>query len=50
MELVLIVNWVEHNWDFEVIREIKPKRNYSVFIVSDWPYTPWPREGDNLLW
>ncbi len=22
----------------------------SVLILRDWPYTPWPREGGNLLW
>lgn len=37
---------------FEVIRKFEPsvRMRNSVLVVSDFPYTPWPRENGNLLW
>jgi hypothetical protein len=32
------------------LRNITQLEEDSVFIIKEWPYTPWPRKGGNILW
>lgn len=53
MELYLNVELGRYGLtSFEVYRDMRkdwPSCD-SVFIVKNYPYTPWPRKGGNLLW